>query len=92
MSPLRKIFGFIFSATHSRTIGVLIFFVLLATVSLTVIIAQQQQQIRQRAASPIVCNDINTLPDCFDSNTLCDQIGKKCKISNTNTILECQKE
>ena len=61
MSPLRKVFGFIFSATHSRTMGILIFFILLVAVSLTVIVSQQQQQLRQQAS--YMCEN-TSIPEC----------------------------
>ncbi len=50
MGFLRKAIDFVARPSHSRTMGILIFFVLIAAVSLTVIVGQQQQETRQRAA------------------------------------------
>lgn len=52
MGFLKKAIDFVARPTHSRTMGLAVTLVLVAAVSLTVIAAQQQQQIRQRAAAP----------------------------------------
>ena len=74
--------------------GILIAFILLAAVSLTVIVSQQQQQIRQRASENPACEVINNISDCItfsasDSNVPCFAENGRCRIGNT--IYECQK-
>lgn len=56
MGFLRKAIDFVVHPTHSRTLGLVVMLVLAAAVSLTVYVAQQQQDLRQRAASPSSCN------------------------------------
>ncbi|MBI3092641.1 MAG: hypothetical protein HYZ02_00170 [Candidatus Levybacteria bacterium] len=48
-NSLPRLWEFIVSLTHSRTLSLLAFLVILAAIPLTVFIAQQQQEIRQRA-------------------------------------------
>lgn len=66
MNFLQKFRDFVSTPTHSRTMGLLVMLVLVAAVSLTVIVAQQQQQIKQRAETPNYCADIEIL-ECPDS-------------------------
>lgn len=50
MDFLKKFFNLIGSPSHSRTITILVSFTILAAIPLTVYVAQQQQQLKQRAA------------------------------------------
>lgn len=49
MGSIKNAFKFIFSPTASRTTGILIILVIAATVPLTVLVAQKQQELRQHA-------------------------------------------
>ena len=89
MGFLRKVIDFVAHPSHSRTIGVLIFFILVATVSLTVYVAQQQQKLRQRAAG--VCDQTITLCEpSVQRNSVCLNLGEQCR--SGNDILRCQSE
>lgn len=50
MNFFQKLRNFVASPSHSRTMGIVIMLVLVSAVSLTVIVAQQQQTTKQRAA------------------------------------------
>jgi len=89
MNFLQKFRDFISRPTHSRTMGVLIFFVLVAVTSLTVYVAQQQQNLRQRAQALEVCSAIASIPKCPHSDS-CNSAGAKCKVDNI--IFECKKQ
>ena len=94
MSFLKNAIELVISPSHSRTTAILIIFLILAIVPLTVFIAQQQQEIRQRAAGPEVCKTIATIPTC-DPNNLkendpCSSKSQQCKIGNT--VFECKEE
>lgn len=89
MGFFKNAFEFVARPTHSRTMGILIFFVLIAAVSLTVYVAQQQQQLRQKAAENPACQSIDNIPDCnFAGSLACETQGKKCKLALT--VYECQ--
>ena len=96
MSFLKSAIELVGSPSHSRTIGFLIILLILAVVPLTVLVAQQQQEIRQRAEynQNQICTDVRN--ECnFNSNQLnppCGQgqEGKRCKLNNI--VFECQKE
>ena len=86
MGFIKRAIDFVVRPTHSRTLGILIFFVLIAAVSLTVYVAQQQQQIRQRAADFCADTTINECPPevgVIAGNT-CVSPDFKCKITNGN--------
>lgn len=92
---LKKAFDFISRLTHSREIGLLIVFILLGAVSLTVIVAQQQQQIRQRAAAPLTCIGVgsySTESDCSAYCTVKVYDYKRCVSINSawNSAWTCQ--
>jgi len=77
MGFLRKAIDFIVHPTHSRTMGILVMLVLVAAVSLTVIVAQQQQSLKQRAATSSVPKIISTQLDLGGANAgLADKIDK----------------
>lgn len=92
MNFLQKFRDFVARPTHSRTMGLVVMLIFIAAVSLTVIVAQQQQQLRQRASENPACQIINNISDCTfsadSSNVPCDTITDKCKIGNT--IYECR--
>lgn len=81
---LRKAFEFVARPSHSRTLGLVLMFVLVAAVSLTVYVAQQQQETRQRAsnenlfANPIIISSSDLLAGktCTDSGGI--QNGATC--------------
>ena len=81
----QKFRDFVAHPTHSRTMGILIFFVLLAAVSLTVIVSQQKQTIRQRASADD-CTNIATMDECprevIAGNTCTTDQTYRCKIGN----------
>lgn len=95
-SFIKKVIDFVARPTHSRTLGIVIFFILVAAVSLTVYVAQQQQTLRQRASGLEVCSTVDSIPECPSNdlninsdNNSCNSEGSKCKIGNT--IYECKK-
>lgn len=61
MGLLRHVFDFVSRPTHSRTMGLLTVLILAVAVFLTVNVAQQQQQIKQQAASEITIGFGNQL-------------------------------
>ena len=73
--------------SNSRTIAAIAVFVILIAIPLTVIIAQQQQELRQRAAVPdAACSSTdNALPDCSPKPQLAsicnEEPGYRCKAS-----------
>jgi len=71
MGFLKKVADVIARPTQTRTMGVVLMLVLVSIVSLTVIVAQQQQQIRQRAVSPSCANPF-TGYESMDSLCLAD--------------------
>ena len=79
MGFIKKVVDFVVRPSHSRTIVLAI--LLLATVSLTVYVAQQQQTLRQRASA--VCEDasIQECPDAIKTN------GNDC---NANPTFKCK--
>ena len=86
MNFLRKFRDFILSPSRSRTMGLLAVLVLVSAVSLTVIVAQQQQTLKQRAAS--ACYDAS---DCetgyFCNNGKCQPVtGDACTANGGNCI------
>lgn len=103
---IRRVFEFIRQPTNSRTLGVLIFFVLVAAVSLTVYVAQQQQQLKQRAAenqysctrgfyrSFNLCNGPITDRQVFTSSTnqshSCDDTATAVYCIPQGTLVACQ--
>lgn len=91
---LKKAFDFISRLTHSREIGLFIVFILLGAVSLTVIVAQQQQLIRQRAAAPLTCIGVGsytTESDCSAYCTVKVYDYKRCvSINSTWTCQNCK--
>ena len=100
MRFLKNLRVFVNSPSHSRTVASLIVFAILIAIPLTVIVAQQQQELRQRAASRGVCLSDDILPVCpFDSVEAtkippCTQENKECKFldktDNTYYIYKCQ--
>lgn len=100
---IRRVIDFVRQPTNSRTIGILLFLILITAASLTVYVAQQQQQLRQRASGD-VCKQLVDSPDsisnCADFglssenivNSDCSTFNKDftCKIDNT--IFKCQEE
>ena len=92
MGFFKKAIDFISRPTQSRTMGILIFFVLIAALSLTVIVAQQQQNLKQRAAGD-ACDYISTIADCPTTATpgsACSAKGAWCKIGPT--VYECKQQ
>lgn len=88
----QKFREFVSRPTSSRTLGLVGILAFVGIVSLTVIVAQQQQQIRQRAETPEVCSTIDAIPECTflsnSSNVSCNKKTDRCKIDNA--IYECQ--
>jgi|GEM_PF-2892897 len=68
MNPLKRFFQFVGNPSHSRTLGILAILVMVAAVPLTVYIAQQRQEVRQRAQTAVetrFCQDLevnSTIP------------------------------
>jgi len=97
MGFIKRGFDFLVRPTQSRTMGILIFFVLVAVTSLTVYVAQQQQQLKQRAQSVNYCS-IDPLDECSSTvaqakKERCDTYPDyKCKIINGNEykVYGCQ--
>lgn len=95
MNFLQKLRDFLSRPTHSRTMGLLIMLVLVAAVSLTVYVAQQQQQIKQRASE--LCTNPDECSDEVKQNGLTDaQCASAptftCKITNGDkyNIMGCK--
>ena len=97
MSFIRRAFDFIGRPSHSRTLGIVIFFILVATLSLTVYVAQQQQQIKQRASDYCTDTSIQECPDnvgVIEGGNCVTDPSFKCKITNkdnnTYKVYRCQ--
>lgn len=79
LSLFWKVWDFIRHPTHTRTMGIAIILVLVSAVSLTVIVAQQQQGTKQRASGE----------ECKLDTTSCEtefsQCLSQCDISKSNT-------
>lgn len=94
MSFIKNVIELISSPNHSRTTALLIILLILAIVPLTVIVAQKQQELRQRAAD--ACDNISTIEPCMTNITEGDSCGSEnvqCKDKNNNNIVyECQKQ
>ena len=65
-NPVKRFREFILAPSHSRTISAVVILIIAAAIPLTVLVAQQQQEIRQRAATA-VCQ--NTARQCTGYNT-----------------------
>lgn len=63
---MKRVWEFISSASQSRTTAVLVVLILFAAIPLTVLVAQKQQELRQRAQEVPNCNnfDDNPFNDC----------------------------
>jgi hypothetical protein len=85
MGFIKKAIDFFSLPTHSRTMGILIMLVLVSAISLTVIVAQQQQTIKQHADSSSVI-----LPGCGSGrdNCVATQMGRDCAtdFGDTNNV------
>jgi len=97
----QKFRDFIVSPSHSRTMGILVMLILVSAVSLTVVLSQQQQTLKQRAQTSCtvancngnVCNagqvcapGISTSADPYYSNCYCNAaIGP----ATTTEITKC---
>lgn len=83
---LQVIKNFLSYPTHSRTLSILGFLVILAAIPLTVFIAQQQQEIRQRASEETGCPD-----QCFSDElrTSVPKINDACDSSYSTEIYKC---
>jgi len=91
MSFIKNVIELISSPNHSRTTGFLIILLILAIVPLTVIVAQKQQELRQRAAS--ACEDISSIKECttftdFAKGGSCKSERTLCK--DNNIVYKCQ--
>lgn len=88
MGLIKKAFGFIVSPSHSRTMALVGMLVMVSAVSLTVVVSQQQQTLKQRATGPTLttCNPPYTPPlvGCFTTNDS-RYDSKKCGGSCTTT-------
>jgi hypothetical protein len=80
MGFLKKAVDFFSFPSHSRTMGILIMFVLASAISLTVIVAQQQQTLKQHAAGPgdyvtcgedLNCNETHVKDTCVAGWSKC---------------------
>lgn len=94
MGLIKKAFDFIVSPSHSRTMGLLAMMVLISAVSLTVVLSQQQQTLKQRAAETD-CTALKTFVNkdpCKDTmfDSSCNYI--KPQDGPTHTGDECVKE
>lgn len=83
---LPRLWEFIVSLTHSRTLSLLAFLVILAAIPLTVFIAQKQQEIRQRASEGTGCPD-----QCFSDELRINvpKINDACNSSYSTEIYKC---
>lgn len=74
MNFFQKFRDFVLHPTHSRTIALLVLLVLVSAVSLTVIVAQQQQQLKQRANFDTCDPTYNdALVTCANADSQCRQ-------------------
>lgn len=99
---LRKIPEFIKAPSHSRTLSLLAFLLIIAAIPLTVFVAQKQQETRQRAetGSPQCVDQTTGIGTCDNSpcnelNALCGpQIKYNCtdRSDNHGDIYWCTKE
>ena len=62
MGFIRRAFEFVVRPTHTRTLGLVLMLALVAAVSLTVYVAQQQQETRQRASG------LESFNQCFNES------------------------
>ena len=88
MSFIKNVIELISSPNHSRTTGFLIILLILAVVPLTVIVAQKQQELRQRAAEDFCTNVTQLCGSGVTIGSTCDNSGEKCKLGNQ--IYECK--
>lgn len=74
MNPLQRFIGFISQPDHKRTLTILAALAILAAIPLTVYVAQQQQDIRQRAAEVkyICTSNGTTYNSSSDCEAICD--------------------
>lgn len=92
MGFFKNVFYFVRSPSHSRTTAVIVLFLIFSAIPLTVIISQQQQQLRQRAAEAEVCSRANSMPICdFNFQTNPCSLGDQC-VDFNNVVFECQQE
>lgn len=87
MGFIKKAFDFVVHPTHSRTMGILMVFVLTAVISLTVIASQERQTTKQRASA--VCEDVSIQecpPDIAEDgyNYCATNPNFKCKVTKDN--------
>lgn len=92
MGFIKRAFDFLSRPTHSRTMGLVVMLILLVAVSLTVIVSQQKQTIRQRAEDYCADTTIDNCPSGLEviAGNTCTKENFKCKIGNN--IYECAKE
>lgn len=76
MNFLQKFRDFVSHPSHSRTLGLLGILAFGGIISLTVIVAQQQQQLKQRAS--LVCED-TSIQECPD---LVKEKGNDCSVNS----------
>lgn len=91
---LQKLRDFISTPTHARTLSLLGIVALVAVVSLTVVVAQQQQNLKQKASA--VCED-TSIPECppeiATSGYDCSNQTFTCKVTaadKSHTVYGCQ--
>ncbi len=80
----QKFRDFIKSPSHSRTLGLVGVLAFVGIISLTVIVAQQQQQTKQRADFA-VCSNITNIEPCpndFQPYSSCSSKIDQCKIGD----------
>lgn len=85
---MKRFLQFVTSPTHSRTLSLLAFLVILTAIPLTVFIAQQQQEIRQRAEEKS-CPDL-----CFADQLWINIHPENGSCTNTNAkeVYTCKKD
>lgn len=90
MNFFQKFRDFVASPSHSRTMGILMIFVLAAAVSVTVIASQQRQTTKQRASNEPSCASYEaSLPTCnVDIGTVCNKSGDRCRAINSQGLWE----
>lgn len=88
MSFIKNAIELVSSPNHSRTVGIIIVLFILAIVPLTVMVLQQQQEIRQRAAES--CNAIRECTAEEKANSVCEQKQKDDKCRVGTNVFQCQ--
>ena len=88
-NPLAGFREFISAPGHKRTIGVLVILIIAAAVPLTVLVAQKQQETRQRAATSVITCSSNAVCSSTCSTTIYSVGDALCKAATGGVLNYC---